>query len=111
MLNYIPHDVVREDRSDGSILLRSGVPLGPVAKNTGVWLHEWAEKSPDRVFVAERSGEGWRELRYAELLQQVRAVAASLLSRSGRFALFPGTASITRFSLSPGNTSACQLYP
>jgi hypothetical protein len=30
---------------------------------------------------------------------------------SGRFALFPGTASITRFSLSPGNTSACQLYP
>ena len=81
MLNYIPHDVVREDRSDGSILLRSGVPLGPVAKNTGVWLHEWAEKSPDRVFIAERSGEGWRELRYAELLQQVRAVAASLLSR------------------------------
>jgi len=52
-----------------------------VAKNTGVWLHEWAEKSPDRVFIAERSGEAWRELRYAELLQQVRAVAASLLSR------------------------------
>jgi len=81
VLNYIPHDVVREDRSDGSTLLRSRVPLGPVAKNTGVWLHEWAEKSPDRVFIAERSGEGWRELRYAELLQQVRAVAASLLSR------------------------------
>jgi feruloyl-CoA synthase len=52
-----------------------------VAKNTGVWLHRWAEKSPDRVFIAERSGKGWRELRYAELLQQVRAVAASLVSR------------------------------
>jgi feruloyl-CoA synthase len=81
VLNYVPHDVVREDHVDGSILLRSNVPLGPVAKNTGVWLHDWAEKSPDRVFIAERSAKGWRELRYAELLQQVRAVAASLLSR------------------------------
>jgi feruloyl-CoA synthase len=80
-LNYIPHDVAREDRRDGSIILRSRVPLGPVVKNTGVWLHEWAEKAPDRVFIAERSGEGWRELRYRELLEQVRAVAASLLAR------------------------------
>jgi feruloyl-CoA synthase len=81
MLNYIPHDVVRENRADGSILLRSRVPLGPVAKNTGAWLHQWAQKSPDRVFVAERSGQGWREVRYAELLDQVRAVASSLLAR------------------------------
>ena len=81
MLNYIPHDVIREDRADGSILLRSRVPLGPVAKNTGEWLHEWAQKAPERVFVAERSGQGWREVRYAELLAQVRAVASSLLAR------------------------------
>lgn len=80
-MNYIPHDVVREDRADGSILLRSRVPLGPVARNTGVWLHEWARRAPDRVFIAQRSGEGWRELRYAELLQRVRAVAASILAR------------------------------
>jgi feruloyl-CoA synthase len=82
VLNYIPHDVVRDDRADGSILLRSRVPLGPVAQNTGAWLHEWAGKAADRVFIAERSGEGWREVRYAEVLQQVRAIAASLLARS-----------------------------
>ena len=81
MLNYIPHNVVREDREDGSILLSSRVPLGPVVENTGCWLHRWADEAPDRVFIAERSGEGWRELRYRELLQQVRAVAASLLGR------------------------------
>jgi len=81
MLNYIPHDVVREDRPDGAIILRSRVPLGPVAKTTGEWLHQWAEKSPDVVFLAERSGQGWREVRYAELLDQVRAVASSLLAR------------------------------
>lgn len=81
MLNYIPHNVVREDREDGSILLRSRVPLGRVVENTGCWVHRWANEAPDRVFIAERSGEGWREVRYSELLQQVRAVAASLLAR------------------------------
>jgi feruloyl-CoA synthase len=81
MLNYIPHDVVREDRADGSILLCSRVPLGPLVKNTGEWLHQWAQRTPDRVFVAERSGEGWREVRYADMLGQVRAVASSLLAR------------------------------
>ena len=81
MLNYIPHNVLREDREDGSILLSSRVPLGPVVENTGCWLHRWADEAPDRVFIAERSGEGWRELRYRELLQRVRAVAASLLGR------------------------------
>lgn len=81
MLNYVPHDVAREDRPDGTIRLRSRVPLGPVARNTGSWVDQWAAAAPDRVFVGQRSGEGWRELRYGELLGQVRAVAAALLGR------------------------------
>ena len=54
MATYIPHDAVREERPDGSILLRSRVPLGPVVRNTGAWLHRWAQEAPDRVFLAER---------------------------------------------------------
>jgi feruloyl-CoA synthase len=81
MATYIPHDVVREDRPDGSILLRSRVPLGPVARNTGAWLHRWAQEAPDRVFLAERSGQGWREVSYADALGQVRSLASSLLGR------------------------------
>jgi feruloyl-CoA synthase len=81
MATYIPHDVVREDRPDGSILLRSRVPLGPVVRNTCAWLHRWAQEAPDRVFLAERSGQGWREVRYADALGQVRSLASSLLGR------------------------------
>ena len=81
MATYIPHDVVREVRPDGSILLRSRVPLGPVVRNTGAWLHRWAQEAPDRVFLAERSGQGWREVRYADTLGQVRSLASSLLGR------------------------------
>ncbi len=78
---YMPHAVARTDRSDGSILLRSSHTLGPVARCTGEWLHEWARETPDRVFLAERSGAGWREETYAETLQKVRALAASLVAR------------------------------
>lgn len=85
---YLPHKVIRENRRDGVILLRSELKLGPVARNTGEWLHHWAEEAPDRVFIAERSGAGWREVSYREMLEQVRAVAASLLERG----LGPGKA-------------------
>lgn len=83
LTRYLPHKVVREVRPDGSILLTSGYDLPPVAKNSGDWLHEWAEKTPDRIAVSERTpdGEGWRDLSYSALLQQVRAVASSLVAR------------------------------
>lgn len=83
LTRYLPHKVVREDRGDGTILLTSGYELEQVAPNTGAWLHEWAEKAPYRVAVSERpaSGAGWRNVTYAELLDQVRAVAAALAGR------------------------------
>ena len=85
MTNHIPHSVTREDRLDGSILLRSSIPLGPVARNVGDWLDHWGEAAPDRIFIAERDGTdpnaAWREVRYAEMRHSVRAVAAALLDR------------------------------
>jgi len=80
---FLPHKVLREDRADGTILLRSAYALPPSPPNTGAWLHEWAEKAPYRVAVSERplEGPGWRNVTYAELLEQVRAVAAALLAR------------------------------
>ncbi len=77
---YRPHNVIREDRADGTVLLRSGYPLSEVVDTSSVWLRRWAKERPDTVFLAERSGSGWRELTYAEALGQVEAVAQSLLS-------------------------------
>lgn len=78
---FLPHAISREDRADGTILLRSDYDVGPVTDRTGDWLHHWASEAPDRVFLAERSGAGWREESYSATLQQVRAIAASLLAR------------------------------
>jgi feruloyl-CoA synthase len=78
---YRPHKVVREDREDGTILLRSGYPISDVADTSADWLHRWAGERPDTVFLAERSGPGWREVAYAETLNRVRALAGGLLAR------------------------------
>jgi len=78
---FLRHSVEREDRPDGSILLRSTYPLSPVVERTGDWLHQWAGEAPERVFLAERSGAGWREESYAGILEKVRAIGAALLAR------------------------------
>lgn len=79
--DFLPHAVTREDRTDGTILLTSDYPLGEVTSRTGDWLHRWANEAAGRVFIAERSGAGWREETYASALGHVRQIAASLLSR------------------------------
>ncbi len=78
---HVPHRVVREERRDGTIFLQSGLELGPVAHTTVDWLNRWATEAPDRVFIAERSGDGWREVTYSEMAQLVRAAAEGLLAR------------------------------
>ena len=78
---FEPHDTELERRADGTLLYRSKRPMGEVVARTGDWLHRWAEEAPGRVFLAERSGAGWREEGYGAVLEQVRMVAQSLLAR------------------------------
>ncbi|MGA1232865.1 MAG: feruloyl-CoA synthetase, partial [Lutimaribacter sp.] len=59
---YAPQSVDCQPQADGSLILKSRHALGPVAHSTGAWLHHWADATPDAVFIAERSGAGWREL-------------------------------------------------
>ncbi|WP_420012673.1 AMP-binding protein [Tateyamaria sp.] len=83
-LNLRPHKVRREDRPDGSIWLTSGYDLSPVATTTNDWLVRWATAAPDRVFLAERNGDGWRTLSYGEALERARRIAAGFLDRGVR---------------------------
>ncbi|WP_298821972.1 feruloyl-CoA synthase [uncultured Roseibium sp.] len=79
--DFQSHSVSRENRPDGSILLRSNHLLSSSVERTGDWLHQWAEEAPGRVFLAERNGAGWREETYETTLAKVRSVGAALLAR------------------------------
>ncbi|GAB4262718.1 MAG: feruloyl-CoA synthase [Pararhodobacter sp.] len=78
---YRAHKAHREDRPDGSIILTSEWPHAPAARCATDWLERWAAEAPDRVFIAERSGPGWREVTYAQALETVKAIAAGLAAR------------------------------
>ena len=71
-LHYATHRTTVERGSKGDLIYRSTAPLGDVAKTTGEWHH---------TFIAERSGADWRRVSYAETLELVRAIGASLLAR------------------------------
>ena len=80
-LHFAAPEVSVEQRADGSTLLRSPTPLGPYARAVGEWLVDWAQKAPDRAFLAERAGDGWRRITYRETLDSVRRIGESLLAR------------------------------
>ena len=80
-LHYAPAQVGSLCRPNGEILLESAHPLPDFPRCNGVWLEHWAGQAPQRTLYAERSGEGWRRVSYAEVLRAARSIGAALLAR------------------------------
>jgi feruloyl-CoA synthase len=75
--------VSREQRADGSTLIRSTVPVAPHPAKMTELLEHWSRHAPERTFLAKREGGGnWRRISYAETLVQVRSLASALLTRN-----------------------------
>ena len=80
-MRYGEHNTSVETQSDGTLLYQAVTPMGTVADTTSVWLHKWAVERPSATFLAERSGDGWRTVSYAEAMEMVRAIGGSLIER------------------------------
>ena len=63
------------------MVLRSPQPLQPYERCVGEWLEKWARQAPGRVFLAERQGEAWRRVTYAQALDAARRIGQALLER------------------------------
>ena len=70
---------VQVERKGGNIYLRSPQKLAPYARCVTEWLVQWSDKAPERTFLAERKGEGWRKLGYRETYGAVRRIGQALL--------------------------------
>src|SRR3954467_9274781 len=75
-----PPRIVAEE-TNGSLILRSEMPLEPYEASLGLLLRRWAREVPDRVFLAERAGDEWVELTWGEAGRRASAVAQALLDR------------------------------
>src|SRR5215475_159985 len=80
-LRLAPARMDVERRNDGAVVLRSPRKLGAHARAVGDWLIRWAREAPERTFLAERDGEGWKKVGYREALALARRIGQGLLDR------------------------------
>ena len=82
-IRLAPTDVDIERKPDGTIYVRSTQKLGPYPRRMTDRLDYWAEHTPDRTFIAQRTKEGpWRRLTYAEAAARGRRIGQALTQRA-----------------------------
>src|SRR4051812_41660641 len=80
-LKFAPAKVEVEKRADGSTLVRSPQKLGPYSRCVTEWLSHWSDHAPERDFLCERKGQGWRRLAYREAYGAARRIGQALLEK------------------------------
>ncbi len=80
-INFAPARVEVEKLDDGAFIIRSPDSLKPYSRCLGDLLVHWAERIPNRTFLAQRDGDDWRRVTWAETLDKVESIAQSLLDR------------------------------
>jgi feruloyl-CoA synthase len=75
---YAPRRLEVENRAGGEVVLTNPAPFSQTFQTATASLTHWATTTPDRVWLAERSGTGWRKVTFAEASARVAALAAGL---------------------------------
>ena len=75
---YAPRSLEVEERAGGELVLTNPRPFDERFLTQTEPLEHWSRVAPDRVWLAERSGAGWRTLTFREAAERVRALAGGL---------------------------------
>jgi feruloyl-CoA synthase len=80
-IKWLERDIAVERRPDGVVVLKSRIPLQPYEAHIPASLAKWAERAPDRIWLAQRAGPDrqWRKLSYGEAKRSVDALTQGLL--------------------------------
>ncbi|MBT4939809.1 MAG: feruloyl-CoA synthase, partial [Rhodospirillaceae bacterium] len=72
-----------ENIPDGGVIMRSPQALGDYPASQNAWLVDWASKTPDTIFLADRTGPDgtWRRVTYRDFLAQVKSIGQAILDR------------------------------
>ncbi|MVT00086.1 feruloyl-CoA synthase [Devosia marina] len=68
-----------ERRADGTSIISSVEELGPYPRAIVDALEDWGARTPDATLIADRDGEGWRKLSFAQVLESIPPIAQALL--------------------------------
>ncbi|MGJ5021431.1 AMP-binding protein [Bradyrhizobium oligotrophicum] len=81
-VNWLARDIDVERRTDGTIIIKSRIPLQAYEPHLAAPLARWAKEAPTRTWLAQRSGaeRQWRKLSYAEAKCTVDGLTQGLLN-------------------------------
>lgn len=80
-VNWLPRDIDVERRADGVIVIKSRIPLDAYERHLPAMLAKWADKRPDRVWLAQRGGPDrtWKTTTYDQAKRAVDGLTQGLL--------------------------------
>ncbi len=78
---FAPVDIACDATGGGGFRLSARTPLSPHDPGLGRLFRAAVQAAPDRVFLAEREGEGWRTLTYAASRPIVDGIASAFIAR------------------------------
>jgi len=81
-IEWLKRDIAVDRRADGTIVLKSRIPLQAYEKHIPASLAKWARQAPDRIWLAQRTGpeRQWRKVSYGEAKRTVDALTRALLN-------------------------------
>jgi feruloyl-CoA synthase len=75
---YAPRRLEVDWRAGGEVVLSNPTPFSDRFQTQTAPLDHWAAVAPDRTWLAERSGGGWRTVTFGEAKSRIEALAAGL---------------------------------
>src|SRR3954465_13493558 len=81
-VEWLARDIDVERRDDGTVVLKSRIPLQTYEKHIPASLAKWAKQAPERIWLAQRGGPNreWRKVSYGEAKRTVDALTQALLN-------------------------------
>src|SRR3954463_5899902 len=81
-VKWLGRDIDVERRDDGTVVLKSRIPLQTYEKHIPASLAKWAKEAPERIWLAQRGGPNreWRKVSYGEAKRTVDALTQALLN-------------------------------
>jgi feruloyl-CoA synthase len=81
-IEWLKRDIAIERRDDGTLILKSRIPLQRYEKHIPASLAKWAKQAPERIWLAQRGGleRQWRKISYGEAKRIVDGLTQGLLN-------------------------------
>lgn len=81
-VEWLARDIDVERRDDGTVVLKSRIPLQAYETHLPASLAKWARQAPERIWLAQRGGVNreWRKVSYGEAKRTVDALTQALLN-------------------------------